>query len=1056
MGKTKYLRSFLLLSYIIFIVLGSSHAMYGQDYKKLLQSTANNLSWRSIGPALDGGRVDDFAVVENNPHIIYCGTASGGLWKTTNNGVTWKPIFDKQSTSSIGDVTVAPSNPDIVWVGTGEANSRNSSSWGNGVYKSHDGGKTWLHMGLKDTHHIGRIVIDQNNPDVVYVAAVGHLWGSNQERGLFKTTDGGETWNNVLFVDVNTGGIDVAIDPSNNNILYAAMYQRQRSGWGFIGGGPGSGLYKTNDAGQTWTKLTKGLPEGDTGRIGIDIYRRDPHVVYAIIENKNGGVFRSEDKGETWVKMSSTNPRPMYYSQIRIDPNNDLRIWVLGAQMYTSFDGGKTFRTDIVAPIHVDYHALQSARARTGARIHVDHHALWINPANSNHMILGSDGGVKMSYDRGKTWELIDNLPIGQFYEIGYDLRKPYYIYGGMQDNWSWKGPSATRHERGIMNADWIRVGGGDGFYNQVDPNNQNILYVESQSGNLRRMNLSSEESKSIRPEPEDETETYRFNWNSPVLISPHNSKTIYLGGNKLFKSIDMGDTWTASSDLTTQQDKNNLQIMGILSDENTLSRDDGISFYGDITSVTESPIKEGILWVGTDDGNVQLSKDGGMEWTNLIKNIKGVPKFTYVSRIIASHFVETRAYVTFDRHRNDNFKPYVYVTEDFGNTWKSIANNLPHGGTVNVIREHPRNQNLLFVGTERGAYFSIDRGQNWIKFEGNFPIVPVDDIAIHPRENDLIFGTHGRSIYVLDDITPLEQLSKDILDSESNLFKIRSSERFQVYNHKGFSDHKKFRGPNPPFGAIITYYLNLELEKEEKVLITILDNEGKEINKIEGTKKHGFNRVNWNLRYEFVSPEKGSSTPLRSFVVPGKYTVKLTVKGKSMETPVVVEMDPRIEASKTDLIAQRDASLRLGKLYTKGTKINQHILSLQDQIKDIKGLLTKTDNMDESIKVDINSFDEKMKKVQTKLMGIRGQRRSRSVIRDINSLLGNISNYSSAPTANQIEKIEKLSGNLENISVEMSELLTDEIPKLNKKIAGLNIPFLDPKKNHKISSKKN
>ena len=1047
MGKTKYLRSFLFLSYIIFIFLGSSHTMYGQDYKKLLQSTANNLTWRSIGPAVDGGRVDDFAVVENNPHIIYCGTASGGLWKTTNNGVTWKPLFDEQATSSIGDVTVAPSNPEIVWVGTGEVNNRNSSSWGNGVYKSHDGGKTWLHMGLKDTHHIGRIVIDQHDPNVVYVAAVGHLWGANQERGLYKTTDGGETWNNVLFIDVNTGGIDMAIDPSNNNILYAAMYQRQRSGWGFIGGGPGSGLYKTSDAGQTWTKLTKGLPEGDTGRIGIDIYRSDPHVVYAIIENKNGGVFRSEDKGETWVKMSSTNPRPMYYSQIRIDPNNDLRIWVLGAQIYTSFDGGKTFRTDIAAPIWVDYHALQNANARTDARIHVDHHALWINPANSNHMILGSDGGVKMSYDRGITWELIDNLPIGQFYEIGYDLRKPYYIYGGMQDNWSWKGPSATRHERGIMNADWIRVGGGDGFYNQVDPDDQNTLYVESQGGNLRRMNLSSEESKSIKPEPEDETETYRFNWNSPILISPHNSKTIYLGGNKLFKSIDRGDTWTASSDLTTQQDKDELQIMGILPDEDTLSRDDGISFYGDITAAAESPAKEGILWVGTDDGNVQLSKDGGMEWTNLIKNIKGVPKFSYVSRIIASHFVETRAYVTFDRHRNDDFKPYVYVTEDFGNTWKSIANNLPHGGTVNVIREHPRNQNLLFVGTERGAYFSIDRGQNWIKFEGNFPIVPVDDIAIHPRENDLIFGTHGRSIYVLDDITPLEQLSKDILDSESYLFKIRPTERFQVYNHKGFSDHKKFRGPNPTFGAIITYYLNGELDKEDEVLITILDNEGNKINDIKGTKKHGFNRVNWNLRYEFVRPEEGSSTPLRSFVVPGKYTVKLTVKGKSMETPVVVEMNPRIEASITDLIAQRDASLRLAELYSQVNKINQHILSLQDQIKEIKGLLEKTENMDESIKADIISFEEKMKKVQTKLMGIRGQRRSISVIRDINSLLGNISNYSSAPTANQIEKIDKLSGKLENISVEMNDLLASEIPRLNKKIDGLNIPFLDPKK---------
>ena len=1030
MCKTKCCRLFLLLCYFISIALLSSQVIYGQDQEKLLKSTVNNLSWRSIGPAIDGGRIDDFAVVENNPHIIYCGTASGGLWKTINNGVTWEPIFDKQITSSIGDVTVAPSNPEIVWVGTGEANNRQSSSWGNGVYKSHDGGKTWLHRGLEDTHHIGRVVIDQHNPNVVYVAAVGHLWGPNQERGLFKTTDGGETWNNVLFVDANTGCIDVAIDPSNNNILYAALYQRQRRGWGFIGGGPGSGLYKTIDAGNTWTKLTKDLPEGDTGRIGIDIYRKDPNVVYVMIENKNGGVFRSEDKGESWVKMSSTNPRPMYYSQIRIDPNNDQRIWVLGSRMSTSLDGGKTFRTDIVT------------------RVHVDFHALWINPANSNHMILGSDGGVVMSYDRGKTWEFVDNLPIAQFYEIGYDLQKPYNIYGGMQDNASWKGPSATRHKRGIMNADWIRVGGGDGFYTQVDPNNQNILYVESQNGSLRRMNLFTEESKSIRPEPEDDTETYRFNWNSPVLISPHNSKTIYYGGNKHFKSTDMGDTWSASPDLTTKQDREKLPIMGILPDENTLSRHDGISFYGDITTIAESPLKEGILWAGTDDGNVQLSKDGGMEWTNLINKINGVPKFTYVSRIVASHFNEARAYVSFDGHRNNDFTPYVYMTEDIGNTWESIANNLPHGSTVNVIREHSRNQNLLFVGTERGAYFSIDRGQNWIKFEGNFPIVPVDDIAIHPRENDLVFGTHGRSIYVLDDITPLEQLNKGILDSEVHLFKIRPAERFQVYDHKDFPDHKKFMAPNPAFGAIITYYLNIELDKEDKVTITILDNEGNKINKTEGTKKRGFNRVNWDLRYERVSPEEESrSAPSSPFVVPGEYTVKLTVKEKSMEATVVVEMDPRIEVSKTDLIAQRDAALRLRELYANGTKINQQILSLQDQIKNLKGFLKKIENLDESVTEDINSLDEKLKKIQIRLMGARGQRRGRTVTRDISGLLRNITGYSSAPTANQIGKIDKLSAKIEKISAEMTDLLDTEIPKLNHKIDGLNIPFLNIKK---------
>jgi len=1029
---SKRFRLFSLASFAIFFVLLSSLALHSQDYKKLAQATANNLTWRSIGPAIDGGRVDDFAVVESDPYIIYCATASGGLWKTINNGVIWAPIFDDQATSSIGDVTVVQSNPETVWVGTGEANNRNSSSWGDGVYKSNDGGKTWAHMGLKDTHHIGRIVIDQNNPDVVYVAALGHLWGPNQERGLFKTTDGGKTWNNVLFVNADTGCVDVAIDPSNNNILYAAMYQRRRSGWGFIGGGPGSGLYRTTDAGATWTKLTQGLPGGDTGRIGIDVFRRDPEVVYAIIENKNGGVFRSENKGDSWVRMSSTDPRPMYYSQIRIDPNNDQRVWVLSAQLLASLDGGQTFQTDTDRTI----------------RIHVDFHALWINPANSNHMILGSDGGVKISYDRGKRWELIDNLPIGQYYEIGVDFQKPYNIFGGLQDNWSWKGPSATRHERGITNDDWIRVGEGDGFFNQVDPHDQNILYVESQNGNLRRMNLDTEESKSIKPEPADETETYRFNWNSPVLISSHNSKTLYLAGNKLFKSTDRGDSWTASPDLTKNQDQDKLPTMGVLPNPDTLSRNDSSDFYGSITAFAESPVKEGVLWVGTDDGNVQLSKDGGTGWTNLINNIKGTPKYPYVSRIIASYFEEARAYVTFDGHQDDDFKPYVYVTEDFGATWKSIANNLPYGGTVRGIREHPKNQNLLFVGTERGAHFSIDRGQSWVKFEGNFPIVPVADIAIHPRENDLIFATHGRSIFVLDDIIPLEQLNKEILDSDVTLFRVRPAERFQIYNHKGFSDHKRFRGPNPRFGAMITYYLNAEPAKGENVLITILDHEGNRISKIEGTRQKGFNRVNWDLRYDREGPEEeGAAATARPFVVPGEYKVKLEARGKSFETPVVVEMDPRIKVSTADLIAQRDAGLKLSGSYGAGTRINQQILGLQDQIKSLKGFLGNIENLDKSIAADVSSFEERVKGIQVRLAGLPGQRRSRSVMRDISALLNNICGYSAGPTAGQIANAQKLSDAVKKISAEMDDVFNSDIPKLNKRIEGLNIPFLRPKK---------
>ena len=1000
---------------------------FGQETVSLLNATVNNLTWRHIGPANMGGRIDDFAVVESNPHIIYCATASGGLWKTTNNGVTWKPLFDDQSTSTIGDVAIAPSNPEIVWVGTGEANNRQSSSWGNGVYRSFDGGKTWEHLGLDDTQSIGRVVIDPVDPNVVYVAAVGHLWGPNEERGVFKTTDGGKSWIKCLYIDENTGCTDLVMDPSNNKILYAAMYQRRRRGWGFMGSGPGSGLHRTVDGGKTWTKCTEGLTEGETGRIGIDVYRNDPNIVYVVLENKKGGIFRSEDKGENWTRMSDTNPRPMYYSQIRIDPNNDLRIWVLGARMYTSYDGGKTFKTDVVS------------------RVHGDHHALWIDPVDSNHMVLGSDGGIYFSYDKGITWDFVCTIPLGQFYEVGYDFRKPYHIYGGLQDNGSWVGPSATKYRIGITNADWYRVGGGDGFYTQVDPDDQNILYVESQNGNLRRMNLHTKETKSIRPEPEDEKERYRFNWNSPVVISPHNSRTIYYGGNKLFKSTDRGDTWTASPDLTTQQDRDKLPLMGVLPDTNTLSRNDGISTYGNIITISESPVKEGVLWVGTDDGNVQLSTDGGATWTNVIEKIPDVPQYTYVSRIEASHFSEGRAYVTLDGHRNDDFNPYVYATENFGKKWKYIAKGVPDGSTANVIREHHRNENLLFIGTERGAFFSIDRGKTWHLFKGNLPMVPVDDIAIHPRENDLIFGTHGRSICVLDDITPLEELSETVLSSECHLFKLRPAERFQTYNSKGSTGYKMYIAPNPSFGAMITYFLNFEPGKEDKMTLRILGKDGQEVRKLKPVKKLGFNRLNWDLRHASpVEAERGRSALRGPFVAPGEYTVELTVKGNSAKTPVQVEMDDRIEIFHSDLIAQREAALKAGQLYAKGYKANQKVQDLLKQVTDLKKDLKRVKNPDEAITVEIDSLEIHARDIQLRLSGSRSRRDIRPVVRDISRLASSIMGYTAAPSDKQLKRIDTLSGKLETILEELQNLIDIEVQKLNQKLNEQEVPFIN------------
>ncbi|NIM59298.1 MAG: hypothetical protein GTO16_10200 [Candidatus Aminicenantes bacterium] len=841
--------------------------------------------------------------------------------------------------------------------------------------------------------------------------------------------DGGKTWTNTKFIDENTGFVDVALDHESPNVLYAAAYQRRRRGWGFNGGGPGSGLYRTTDGGQTWNLLTNGLPSGNMGRIGIDIYRSSPNIVYAVIEHKDGGVFRSEDKGLTWEKMSSTNPRPMYYSQIRIDPNNDQRIWVLGASMYVSEDGGKSFSTNYVRGVHGD------------------HHAMWINPSDSNHMVLGSDGGIYFSYDRGKTWDFINTLPLGQFYEIGFDFRNPYYVYGGLQDNGSWGGPSSTLNRLGVSNEDWVRIGGGDGFYTQVDPQDYNTIYAESQNGRLFRFDVRSGESKSIRPEPNDEKERYRYNWNSPILISPHDSKTIYYGGNKLFKSKDRGDTWEASIDLTTQQDREKLPLMGVLPGEETLSRHDGIAYYGDITTISESPLKEGLIYVGTDDGNLQVTQDGGKTWKNVIGKVPRMPKYTYVTRAVASRFKEGTAYATFDGHRNDDFKAYVFMTTDYGESWKNISSNLPEGGIVNIIREHHRNPNLLFVGTERGAYFSIDRGMNWVKFKGNFPTVPVDDIAIHPRENDLIFATHGRSVWILDDITPLEQLTKDTLASSAYLFDVRKAAIFNPYNHKGNLGHKFYVARNPGFGAIISYYL--KEEAKEDVKIAIQDSQGQEIRELKGQKSAGINRLAWDLRYappEAPSGERISRyfRPRGPFALPGEYKVTLKTTGQEMTKTIKVEGDSRIDISFEDRKAQHDALMNIYKLQPAISAASRASDSIRREIQKQAIALKEIPDVPAAIHESIKAISKEMDDIRLKLMGdprlgwmgmrfsVRG--RLRMVGRDIER-------YTGAPTENQVKLIKKDSDELKTLIGRINKIIEEDIPKLNELMNKSNIP---------------
>ncbi len=1020
-----------ILSLIVFA--GAGQAQKQPPGTIIPETLLDGLKWRSIGPANMGGRIDDFAVVESNPRTIYVATASGGLWKTVNNGVTWEPLFDDQTTSSIGDVTVSPSHPDIVWVGTGEPNNRQSSSWGDGVFKSEDGGRTWKCMGLRETHHIGRIAIHPTNPDIVYVAALGRLWGPNKERGLYRTTDGGKTWVNTKFVDENTGFVDLAIDLENPSTLYAAAYQRRRTAFGFSGGGPGSGLYKTTDGGETWTKLTNGLPDGPTGRIGVDIYRRDPSIVYAIIENKNGGVFRSEDKGLTWKKMSSTNPRPMYYSKIRVDPNNDQRIWVLGASMYFSEDGGKTFTTDLVQEIHGD------------------HHAMWINPADSDHIVLGSDGGIHLSFDRGRTWDFINTIPLGQFYEVGFDMRKPYYIYGGLQDNGSWGGPSATWTRIGITNDEWIRIGGGDGFYVQVDPTDHNTIYAESQDGNVFRFDLRSGESKSIRPQPEDEGERYRFNWNSPILVSPHNPKKIFYGGNRLFISRDRGDNWEATDDLTARIDRDKLPIMGAVPDENTLSRHDGVSFYGTITTISESPLKEGVLYVGTDDGLVQVSRDDGKTWKNVTPQPPALPKNTYVSRVVASHHAEGRAYAAFDGHRSDDFKAYAFMTDDFGATWKNISGNIPEGSTLSVIREHPRNPDLLFVGTERGAYWSIDRGLHWTRIKSNLPLVPVDDIAIHPRENDLIFGTHGRSIWILDDITPLEQLKPEVLAAAGYLFDIRPAVIFNPNYHKGNLGHKFFVAPNPPYGALISYYLKEKTKGDVKIVIA--DSAGNVIRELKAEKEPGIHRLAWDLRYPPpAAAETGAMArfggSMAPYVLPGEYQVKLVAEGIEAATTLKLEGDPRIDVSLAERKAQHDALMRLYRLAPLLSQVQSTLDALAKQLREAEGTVKKVPSapasLAEAFKAPLKEIDE----IRRDFSGDPGagfQGMMFSVRGRLLAVGRSIGGYTGAPSERQIKEIEVNEKKLMALVERINRIIDEDVPRLNRLMNESQIPHLLP-----------
>lgn len=876
-----------LLIGILTLFLGLFFQGEGLSFPDEAETILSQFSWREIGPANPGGRITDIEGVESNPLIVYIGAATGGVWKTSNAGTTWESIFDNQPNASIGDIAVSLSNPDILYVGTGEANNRNSSPWGSGVFKSLDAGKTWEFLGLKETHHIGRVLIDPKNPDIVYVAALGHLWGVNEERGVFKTTDGGKTWTKSLFLDERTGVTDITMDGHDDQTIYAAAHERLRDR--FDGGdpvdqwGPKAGIYVTKDGGNTWTRSTQGLPTEEMGRIGLSAARSKPGMVYAVVSTEKtggqqragkmeaenldpnlGGVFRSADYGQTWQQMHTFNNRPSYYSQIRVDPNNENAFWLCGSPLGYSDDGGTTIT---IGP------AVQS-------RTHIDYHAVWIDPNSSAHVIVGGDGGINITYDGGKKWEIVTEIGLAQFYAITADMRKPYYVYGGLQDNGNWGGASRSRRGSGIVNSDWFPLSNADGFVCQVDPTDFNTVYYETQSGGIARMDLSTGENIYIRPrspQPQagESPERYRFDWNSPVLISPHNPQTLYFGGNKLFKTVDRGNNWKAiSPDLTADPEGQ----------------------YTALVSIDESPLTPGIIWAGTNDGNVHLTKNDGGEWTLLNDKITGAPKKYWVKRIEASNHEAGRAYIVFDGHRHDDFNPYIFATDDYGQTWRNISGGLPEG-SVYVVREDYKNPDLLFAGTEFAVFVSLDRGKTWSRFMNGLPTVPVHDLYIHPRDYDLIAGTHGRGAWIVDNITPLQELTPETKENEAHLFKVRPETQWaRIYEWTWVTD-KRFFKPNPATGSNIFYYLKSDVP--EDVEIQIVDINGTVIRNMNGSKRAGLHRILWNFRQNPPQKEPGEEenpqsrfrrqTPMAG---PGEYLVRLKIGEKVLTTTLTIEKD--------------------------------------------------------------------------------------------------------------------------------------------------------------------
>ena len=1042
------------------------------------------LKARSIGPAMTSGRVMSIAVHPANPGIIYIGTASGGLWKSVNGGASWQSVMDREGAYSMGWVTLDPQNPNVVWVGTGERNSQRSVAYGDGVYKSEDGGRSWKNVGLKNSEHIGRIVVDPKNSDIVYVAAQGPLWSAGGDRGLYKTTDGGKSWTQVLAISENTGVSDVVLDPRNPDVVIASSYQRRRHFFTLIDGGPESAIHRSTDGGKTWTKVSTGLPNEELGRIGLAISPQNPDIVYANVEaaNRKGGIYRSSDNGVTWQKMSDYNQGSMYYGDIFADPTQFDRIYVPDVLFQVSDDGGRTLR-----PL--------GTRA-----MHVDNHIIWIDPHNPDHYLVGNDGGLYRSLDRGQTWVFFENLPLAQYYDVDVDNVVPFYnVYGGLQDNNSVGMPSRTKSDHGILNSDVFVTQGGDGFVSRVDPEDPNIIYAELQHGVIVRFDKRTQERIGIQPQEAKGDVPLRWNWDTPFIISPHRAQRLYMAAQFLFRSDDRGNSWhKVSPDLTRQVQRNALPVMGKVWGPDAVAKNTSTALYSNISAVAESPKKEGMLWVGTDDGLIQVSEDGGTTWRK-IEAFPGVPANAYVTRIKASQHDANTAYAVFTNHQNGDFKPYAIKTTDGGRSWTSINGDLPARGSTHAIAEDPVDPNLLFVGTEFGAYASRDGGAHWFKIPG-LPTIAVRDFAIQKREHDLVIGTFGRGLYILDDYTPLRLTTPAMLAAPASLYQPKDALLYvptQQYGGRGkaFQGEMLYSGDNPPYGAIFTYHLKdgLKTLKEQRVegekaadkagkaityptpdqmraeaeeeaptiLLTVSDSSGTPIRTITGPVGKGFQRVAWDLRLPaHVLPRPQGAMeqlfgdpPGGPYVVPGRYSVTLAQRVGGVVTPLGgpvsfnVVTDPASPVTLADHAARGAFQARLQGLRRSVAGAVELTTATGQKLDQIRRALDLAPAAPKALSDQVRALQQRLSLIVSELSGdralaSRSEATPSSIADRVNHISGEEARTLGRPTGTHEEQFAIASELFSTELARLRQLVETDIPALEREVEKSGAPY--------------